>query len=428
MSISARSAEWRPALRRRGRSLPQGNEVSATYNERRFLTVVVLAGVGFGMTAPITVLYATGFGASELMAGLAVSSVAISLLVVDSFGSRLVPRVDGRFAIWFSLAIFGLGALASAAAPSLEWMVAARVFQGVGAAFFMGGALQVVVRLAPLSEAGRAIGSFNAAWFCGVAAGPLIGGYLASQGSGQAGYRLAFVVCGVVCFSVALGARLRLPPIPSDRPPQLSLPVRPAARSGLRMWPPLTLAAVGQSVRAGLVFTIIPLFGEGDLGLSTTLVGVALSALAVVDIVTMRLCGGLADRVGRRAVLVGGLVCGVATCLLAPIVGGAGGFALWCATAGIVTGVTWVVPAAVVVDVAHEVEAGLSAYRLSADGGQLFGSTGAGALVGEFGAVPSILVLGAAFSVIAAWVGRTPETAAGTARDREPAVALEPLT
>jgi MFS family permease len=425
VKISARSAEGRLALRR-NRRFARGNGRPAGYDERRFLAVVVLAGVGFGMTAPITVLYATGFGASELMAGLAVSSVAVSLLAVDSFGTRLVPRVDGRFAIWFSLAIFGLGALASAAAPSLGWMIAARVFQGIGGAFFMGGALQVVVRLAPLAEAGRAIGSFNAAWFGGVAAGPLIGGYLASQGEGQAGYRIAFVACGAVCFAVALGARLRLPPIPSDRPPRLSLPVRPAARSGLRMWPPLTLAAVGQAVRAGLVFTIIPLFGEGELRLSTTLVGVALSSLAVVDIATMRLCGGLADRVGRRAVLVGGLVCGSATCVLAPVVGGAAGFALWCATAGIVTGVTWVVPAAVVVDVAHEVEAGLSAYRLSADGGQLFGSTGAGALVGGFGAVPSILLLGGAFAFLAAWASRTPETAARSMATGDAAVTLEP--
>jgi MFS family permease len=385
---------------------------SGGYDERRFLIVVALAGVGFGMTAPLTVLFAVSFGASDLLAGLAVSSVAISLLAVDVFGTEFVPRVDGRATIWFSLVIFGIGSLASAVAPDLAFAVGARVFQGVGAALFMGGALQVVVRLAPAAEAGRAIGAFNAAWFGGVAAGPLVGGYLAAQGSGQAGYRVAFVVCAVTCFAVAAGARLLLPPIPATRAPRVSLPRRPAPRAGLRMWPPLTLAAVGQAVRAGLVFTMIPLLGERRLGLGTALVGLALSVLAVVDIAAMRLGGGAADRVGRRLVLVGGLASGCATCALVPLVGGPASFALWCASAGVVVGVTWVVPAAVVVDVAEDAEAGLASYRISADVGQLLGSTAAGALVGLMGLVGSLLLVAGGFALLAVWVVRLRETAA----------------
>ncbi len=379
------------------------------FDQRQFLILVVFAGVGFGMTAPLTVLFASSFGAGDALAGLAVSSVALSLFVVDVFGTKLVPKVDGRFAVWFALVVFGLGSLASAAAPSLGYMIAARVLQGVGAAFFLGGALQVVVRFAPDSGAGRAIGAFNAAWFGGVAVGPLIGGFLASLGEGQEGYRLAFVCCGLVCFAVALSARFRLKRIPSSGAPRLSLPQRPRARPGLRMWPPLTLAGIGQGLRGGLVFTISPLLGERTLGLSTAGIGLALSLLAAVDIAAMRYGGDLADRIGRRKVLVGALLSGGAVCTFAPVVNGALGFGLWCSGIGVAVGIAWVVPVAVVVDVAQNSEDGLSAYRISSDVGQFAGSTGAGGMIAATGLVGSALLVGVGLAAVAGWVSRLPE-------------------
>jgi MFS family permease len=387
------------------------------YDQRRFLAVVVIAGVGLGMTAPLTVLYAAGFGASDALAGLAVSSVAVSLLAVDVFGTQLVPRIDGRRVVWLAMTIFGVGSFASAAAPTLGYMVAARMLQGVGAALFMGGALQVVVRFAAPSRAGQAIGAFNAAWFSGVAIGPFLGGTVAAQVTGQDGYRLAFALCGVVCLVVAVWARVALPPIPSDAPPRLSLPRAARARPGFRLRGPLALAAFGQAVRGGLVFTIIPLMGERDLGLDTATVGLALSVLAAVDVVAMRVGGTWADRIGRRPVLVGALVVGAAACALAPLVDGPARFATWCAVVAVAVGVTWVVPTAVVVDVAEVREAALSNYRISADVGQLGGSTGAGALVGAWGSVGALWVVAAAFGGVAAWVARLPEAAAGPGRE-----------
>lgn len=394
----------------------------AAYDERRFLTVAGLAGVGLGMTAPLTVLYAAAFGAGDAIAGLAVSSVAISLLAVDLLGTQFVPRLNGRSAIWSAMVIFGIGSFASASAPSLGFMVAARVLQGVGGALFMGAGLQVVVRFAPADRAGRAIGTFNAAWFTGVAVGPFLGGWLASRSDGLTGYRIAFAACGVVCLAVGLAARLALPSIPSATPPRLSLPRRSVARPGWRLWRPLSLAAFGQAVRGGLVMTLIPLLGDRQLGLSTSTVGLALSALAAVDICAMRIGGAWADRFGRRPVLVSALVLGAVACATAPLVDGAVGFATWCATVAIVVGVTWVVPAAVVVDVAQDAEAGLSSYRIWADLGQLGGAAGAGALAGASSIDGALVAVAVTFALTAGWVLRLPE--AGAASSQVAAVAL----
>lgn len=393
----------------------------ASFDQRRFLGLVACAGVGFGMTAPLTVLYAESFGAGDTLAGFTVASIALTLLAVDVTGTRLVPRVDGRFAITFSLVVFGLGSVAMGCSVTLWQVIATRMFQGIGAAFFMGGALQVVVRFAPPEHAGRTIGLFNAAWFGGIAVGPSLGGFIAAHGDGRAGMRLAFWVCGACCFAVAAGGRAGLDPIPSPARPRLSMPRSPRATPGLRMWPPLLLAALGQFVRGGLMYTVIPLLGTRRLALGPGSVGLALSLMALVDLLAMRFGGSLADRVGRGRVLVLALASGGAVAALAPLVEGVAGFCVWCAALGVVVGVMWVVPVAIVVDVAEIPEVGLSVYRIGADVGQLTGSTGAGALIAAAGPIGAAVAFGVAFLGLAGWVLRLPEAAS-----RSPAAAALP--
>jgi MFS family permease len=394
------------------------------FDQRRFLLLVVLAGAGFGMTAPLTVLYAESFGASDTMAGIAVSSIAITLLVIDVFGTKLVPRIDGRTTISMSLVVFGLGSIGQAVSNQLWQLIATRMFQGFGAAFFMGGALQVVVRFAPPGKTGRAIGQFNAAWFGGVAVGPLAGGLIAASGDGQTGYRAAFVVCGGICFVVAVAARLFLVSLPSLKRPRVTLPRRPRAVPGMRLWPPLVLASLGQLIRGGLMYTVIPLLGTRELGLTTVGVGIGMSAMAAVDLAAMRFGGALADEIGRRSVLTAALICGCATALLAPAVHDVATFSLWCAALGIVGGVTWVVPVALVVDVSEEPEDGLAAYRIGADVGQLGGPAGAGAAIAALGVVSATMSFGVGFAALAAWIVRLPETA----RRRPSEVTIPALT
>lgn len=379
------------------------------FDERRFLAIVALCGVGLGMTAPITVLYASSFGAGPAVAGLTWSSLAVSLLAVDVLGTRVVPRLDGRTMLWSSLTIFGVGQLASAAAPSLVALIASRVVQGVGAAIFMGGGLQLVVRAAPPERVGRAIGTFNATLFAGISTGPLIGGGLGSVGSGQTGFRVACAVCGAVSGLAAIAARLGLPSIPALRAMQIGLPRRPRARPGLQMWPALALGGLGQALRGGVVFTVIPLFGSDHLGLATAEIGLGLSALAVVDIATMRVGGILVDRFRRSAILSAALVAGVVACASAPLVAGLPGFLVWCAAVGLSVGATSVVPAVIVVDVAAETEPAIAAFRISGDAGEIVGATAVGGLVGSVGHGRTFGVVGGLLALVAAWTSRLPE-------------------
>lgn len=382
-----------------------------TVDGRRFHLIVALAGVVLGMTAPLTALYAKGFGASDTRAGFAVSVISVALLVADVLGTQVIPNVDSRLAISSALGIFGLFSVVEAAASGYWVMVAGRVLQGFGAALFLGAGVQLAVKRAPAGQEGGAIGRFNAAWFGGVAVGPLLGGLSSSLAGGrQGGLRAAFAACAVLGLAAGGIAWAGLPPLPTGRACRVGLPrfARPDARLGGS----LLLSGFGQAARAGVVLTIIPLFADQSLGLSALGVTGVLTALAVTDILSMTMLGSLADRHGRRPCLVGALVLGALGALVAARAGDVGTFAVCCTVLGVAAGTSWVIPAAMVVDCSPPVarEPALAAYRVVADIGMLVGATVGGALVDARGSAGALvwaavfLLAGAAGAVL---VGET---------------------
>lgn len=343
---------------------------------RFFHGLVAVAGVGFGLTAPFTALLVVGLGARPEWAAYVVASMGLSLLLVDAFGTRFVPRLDSRVALAVSMLVFGIGSLLSAA--TTDWVVVglARVLQGFGGALFMGGGVQAAVRLARAHERGGAIGSFNAAWFAGIATGPLGGGLVVALRPGVDGLRLLFGVCAAVNLLGAAAAWAFAPRLRSASRPRLGLP-RGLGVRGARAWSALVLSGTGQALRSGLAMTIIPLLGE-QLGMAWVPLGVALFALALTDVAVMHFGARFTDRRGRFAPLALALGWGVLATVALTLVAGPTGFTLGALAAGVTVGATWVIPAAMTVDLAADPEAGLAAYRIASDVGMLAGGLLAG--------------------------------------------------
>ncbi|MEL6168778.1 MAG: MFS transporter, partial [Pseudomonadota bacterium] len=74
------------------------------------------------------------------------------------------------------IAIFIVASLASALAPSPEFLIVARALKGVGAALMVPGSLALIYRAFPAEERGRAIGVWAAASALTTALGPILGG------------------------------------------------------------------------------------------------------------------------------------------------------------------------------------------------------------------------------------------------------------
>lgn len=383
-------------------------EGGRSFSPRWFYATIGAGSVGTAMTAPITALYAKALGASDGVAALVVSAMALSFLCLDLVGSRVVPRVDARAALVGGYLVFGAGSFASALAPNLAVMVGARVLQGFAAAFPMGAGFHVALRLADTGREGREIARFNAASFLGLTVGPLIVGAVASITGGTVGMRWGFAVCGVVNVTTAVIARLAVPPIPSQERREFGLPRR-SVFAGARTRKALLAAGLGFGLRGVAGMTLLPLLGDHmDAGPSG--VAVATFCMSVAELGGIVLSGRLADSVGRMPIVAGSAALSAVTLLVLLATPSIPSYYALSAVLGFVLAALRVVPAAMVVDVADSDEAAAVGWRVSCDVSSLVTALAASAAIasaGLPGGFASVAGLAVGVGVLARSLGET---------------------
>ena len=358
--------------------------------------LVAISGVTFGMTYVQAVGVAHALGASTVLAGVLVSMMAVTMFGMDLVGARFVPRLEGRFGLSASMVIYGVGNLLVGFGRSLWMMAAGRLFEGIGVAVFMTLGVQLVIRLSEPHRRGRAIGTFNAAWFLGIAAGPPFGGWLATL-SARPGAQLAFIGCGVISCLTAILLRTTMHRYPSPLRPEFALPRLRSVHGG-RLWSAVTLGGLGEAMRDGIQMVLIPLAAT-QLGMSPLAAGVAIGALTVADVISMQLSGRASDRFGRAPVLIIASLSGIAVLLVSPAVQVPVALVVLCVLMGPSQAAIWVVPPAMVSDLAEDREAAVCAYRLATDVAFGCGATGAAVIGSALGGTAGLAAAAGGFVV-----------------------------
>ncbi len=289
---------------------------------------------------------------------LALTLVPVGLLA-DRFGRKLLYT--------YGFAVFTLGSVLCALVPTLGWLVAARVLQGLGAAMLQANSVALIVESLPSRQLARGLGVQGAAQAVGLALGPAVGGLLLTLGgwqliflvnlpAGVLGIALAWVLLprsrttdgllrGVTRAQVRGIARTTLRPTISSevlhpatrtalRPTVSSEVLHPATRTALRpaIFPgplgpvtsPDVLRPVVSRERFDLRALAVGLGGAmaayavmfatlyavsyhlATLRLPTALVGLELAVLPVTLGICAPLAGRLAERVDARACMFGG--------------------------------------------------------------------------------------------------------------------------
>lgn len=124
---------------------------------------------------------------------------AVPLLVMGRLGDRFGQRqmyVAG-------MAIFTASSLACGFAPSIEWLIAARLVQGLGASMLTPQSMSVINRVFPRDQRGAAMGVWGAVAGLASLAGPVLGGLIV----GTVGWQWIFLInvpVGIVCIAMVL--------------------------------------------------------------------------------------------------------------------------------------------------------------------------------------------------------------------------------
>src|SRR6188472_1596835 len=144
-------------------------------------------------------------------------AITIFLLVMAALmipAGKLTDRVGRKRCFIVGLAIYGVGAVISAASPGLGALIIGNsILEGVGTALLIPPVyILTTLFFTNLTSRARAFGLISAAGGIGAAAGPLIGGLITSAIS----WRAAFVFQALVIVAIVLLSRNVVDPIPAD--------------------------------------------------------------------------------------------------------------------------------------------------------------------------------------------------------------------
>lgn len=223
----------------------------------------------------------------------------ISLTITVVIAGRLGDRYGCKSMLIVGLIIFSLASLLCSIAPSLWILVAARSFQGIGAAFLMTLAMALTRQTVSKSQLGRAMGMLGTISALGTALGPVLGGFLIVVSGWQSIFGLQFILAGIAIIL----ARVLLP----NDYIKKQIPALTSLQTDQNITPNLM---VNLLVAAVMMTTLVigPFYLSLGLNLDQIQVGLIMGIGPVVAILSGIPSGRLVDRWGSRYIVITGLI------------------------------------------------------------------------------------------------------------------------
>jgi len=261
---------------------------------------------------------------TETLIGLVLSLFGL----LNSFGQPFTGRLSDRTGrrrifVLTGLVLFAIGSAAYPFLSSYWTVLAARAFQGLGAAFTIPATVALVNDYAASdAERGGNFGVFNTFRLIGFGFGPIIagvvitGGLAANEvvtyrfaGTAISGFTAAFAIAvlGAVVSFVLVWALIKDPPIDAEASKDLSIAILDREGEGLD---PVFVLGVGTFMMATTIALFATLEGPIRMRLdeSTLFFSVQFAAVVIANVVFQVPIGRASDRFGRRPFIVAGFV------------------------------------------------------------------------------------------------------------------------
>lgn len=374
--------------------------------DRGVRTVILVAFVmmfGTGLVLPILPLFARSFGVGYGGAGLFISVYALARLGMDLVSGFVVHRVGERRGAIGGLLMLGAGALATGLAPGYWVAVVTWAFAGAGTAIVFAALYSALLKLVPAGRLARTLSIFYGSFNLAIVAGGFLAGVIAHVLGVAAPllFTAGTATLGALLYLVFVPHRPDVEEEGSRRRLRRGDISRLLRRPGFVMVNMTNLAYLWMI--AAVVDTLVPLFARDQLGMSTVGIGVVLAVLLAAELVVLYPAGSLADRKGRRFVMVPSLA---ALAVMTAVTGWSGSvavFAVALALLGLASGFAGVPPAAMLADVVPRTEypLGVGVFRFAGDLGFTLGPLVAGVVAEVWGfrgafavsAIPTVVAL-----------------------------------
>ena len=407
------------------------------FRENRAMTAIALATtismMGQGVVAPVLPAYAQDFDVGTTSIGFVVAAFGFSRLFLNIPSGVLGAKYGRTVLMSVGLAITAVGNVGSGFAPEIIQLIAWRVLAGAGSAMFMTGAMAYVADISTSKNRGQLMSIQQGALLLGVDLGPPLGGFVADTW----GLAWPFFMAGGLAAAAAIWTVFRLPNRPPGWTPGGSPTVsvatsqignQPRARSGTRtMLSNPTFLVVGLFTlmvfltRTGSRQTLVPIIAIDEIEMSLTMLGVMLFVMTTINFFIVFPAGWLADRFGRKPVMVPGILLAGIGLLLFALAGNVTMMFIAAIIMGIGTGVAGPAPAAYIADLAPPGQTSLAMglYRTFGDLGFVIGPIALGFIAETSGMTTALhinVVLLVGIGIILAFIAK--ETSGRMGKDR----------
>ena len=388
--------------------------------------LVLVLLFGFGLVFPILPLFAKSFGVGNDGAGLMLATFGFARLFGDLIGGSIVDRKGERWTAVTGMAYLAVCSSATAAAPNFVTAVVFWGLAGIGSAVVFASLFSYILKAAQKDRIARTLSFFYGAFNVGVIAGGAAGGVIAGV------FRLEgplYAYSAVLLVAIPLYMRF-VPQLPQraadDSEPVLDAAVeagtaeapRPSGRivrDFLHLPGFLTTLFLNLTylwMVAAIFNTLVPLFASDELGMSPTAIGVVFAVGVAAEFLVLFPAGSLADRYGRKAVMLPSLAGLVVTMVLLGTASSALMLALILSVLALFSGFAGVPPAAMLSDIVPQEHSGraVGAFRFCGDVGFFLGPLIAGAASKEFGFQTAFVIAAIVPAVALVLTARTSET------------------
>ena len=275
--------------------------------------------LGYGMIIPAIPLFAKTFQVNNAQIGAIISAFALARFAMGLPAGKLIDIFGERRVQTTGLLIVAISTFASGLANSYWQLLTYRALGGIGSVMFSVSASSLLMRSVDDSIRGRAQSTFNGGFLIGGIAGPAVGGILSVISLRLPFFVYAFtLVCAAFVTSFFLSEKRLGKSIRNKQDPEDRILLKDALKS----YPYLAAMAISfltNWVLFGLRNSVLPLFAEEKLGVSTTTLGLGFTVAAIVQGIALVYVGKLSDFRGRKfALMIGSftLLSGVATIII----------------------------------------------------------------------------------------------------------------
>lgn len=255
-----------------------------------------------GMVALIALCAFESLAVTTAMPAVAEALDGVSLYAV-SFGGALAASIVGMvvagqwsdergpaMALWTGITLFVAGLLIDGLAPSMLWLLAGRVVQGLGSGSISVALYVVVARVFPAALQPRVFAAFSAAWVVPSLIGPTLSGLIVQH----MGWRWVFLVVPLLAVPVILLLHFGLRTAAMNHRPATT-----AHRAADRRTAWALIAAIG----AGLLYGASQLHGLASIVLCViAFVGLLLATRHLLPSGTLRAQRGLPSVIALRGI------------------------------------------------------------------------------------------------------------------------------